>query len=307
VLTLGGTGTASITLNGAISDGSGAGGHLGLQVSGFGMTTLLGTNTYTGGTNVFSRAMGSSLSLASPDSLPTFTGLTIGGISMVNAVAHASNVSGSAQNNLFVSSLTLAGQTGNWTGKLDLANNDMVIRNGNLAQLANQVAQGFHNGAWNGSGGISSTTAASNSTHLTALGVIQNSTNQSGGTLLMSSFDGQTMFNSDVIVKYTYYGDANLDGKVDGSDYSLIDNGYLKHLAGWYNGDFNYDGIVNGSDYTLIDNAFNRQATGITSQIANPTAQFSVVPEPSTISIVSLTQFGAMARMGRRRKRASIQ
>ena len=63
-------------------------------------------------------------------------------------------------------------------------------------------------------------------------------------------------------MKYTYYGDANLDGKVDASDYSLIDNGYLNHLTGWYNGDFNYDGVINGSDYTLIDNAFNMQGCG---------------------------------------------
>ena len=32
----------------------------------------------------------------------------------------------------------------------------------------------------------------------------------------------------DVLLKYIYYGDANLDGEVDGSDYSLIDNGYLE-------------------------------------------------------------------------------
>jgi len=54
-----------------------------------------------------------------------------------------------------------------------------------------------------------------------------------------------------VLVKYTYYGDANLDGQVDGSDYSLIDNGYLNHLTGWYNGVFNYGAVIDGSDYTV--------------------------------------------------------
>ena len=62
-----------------------------------------------------------------------------------------------------------------------------------------------------------------------------------------------------MLVRYTYYGDANLDGKVDGGDYSRIDNGYLQQLTGWYNGDFNYDNAIDGSDYTLIDNAFNTQ------------------------------------------------
>jgi hypothetical protein len=81
---------------------------------------------------------------------------------------------------------------------------------------------------------------------------MQNST----GTL----FDNQNINPGDILVKYTYVGDANLDGKVDASDYSRIDNGYLNQLTGWANGDFNYDGVVNGSDYTLIDNAFNMQA-----------------------------------------------
>ena len=66
-----------------------------------------------------------------------------------------------------------------------------------------------------------------------------------------------------MLVRYTFYGDANLDGHVDGSDYSLIDNGALLHLTGWQNGDFNYDGVINGSDYTLIDNAYNTQGTAI--------------------------------------------
>lgn len=99
---------------------------------------------------------------------------------------------------------------------------------------------------------------------------------------------------SDLLIKYTYYGDANLDGKVDGSDYSLIDNGYLHHLTGWYNGDFNYDGIVNGSDYALIDNSFNTQGASLASGVASPDVQrtteiagmISAVPEPSMLMLL---------------------
>jgi hypothetical protein len=69
-------------------------------------------------------------------------------------------------------------------------------------------------------------------------------------------------------VKYTYYGDANLDGQVDGSDYTKIDNGFNNHLTGWLNGDFNYDSAVDGSDYTLIDNAFNQQGASAAAVIA---------------------------------------
>ena len=93
--------------------------------------------------------------------------------------------------------------------------------------------------------------------HLTALGILLNNTG--GSTPIYSSFDGQTAVSTDVLVKTTVYGDANLDGHVDASDYSDIDNGYLTNATGWSNGDFNYDGTINGSDYTLIDNAFNMQ------------------------------------------------
>ena len=54
-------------------------------------------------------------------------------------------------------------------------------------------------------------------------------------------------------MKYTYYGDANLDGAVDGADYQQIDNGFGGGLTGWSNGDFNYDGVdlVLPADNTL--------------------------------------------------------
>jgi hypothetical protein len=157
-----------------------------------------------------------------------------------------------------------------------------------LTDLISQVRQGYNGGAWNGTTGITSSAAASDTTHLTAVGIIQN--NQGGSPIYSSSnpFEGQSPGASDVLLKYTYYGDANLDGKVDGSDYSLIDNGYLKGLTGWFNGDFNYDGVVNGSDYTLIDNAFNAQGSQFTSQIAQTTAELAAHPVPEPASLVFL-------------------
>jgi hypothetical protein len=158
--------------------------------------------------------------------------------------------------------LTLAGTTGAWTGELDMGCNDLDVQSGNLATITNQIAQGFNGGTWNNSGGICSAAAAADSTHLTALGSIKN--NQTGSAIFSSSnkFDQFCAPGvGDILVKYTYYGDADLSGAVDGSDYTLIDNGYNNHLTGWLNGDFNYDGTIDGSDYTLIDAAFSGQGS----------------------------------------------
>jgi subtilase family serine protease len=161
-------------------------------------------------------------------------------------------------------SLSLAGSSGAWTGLIDLSNNDLDVTTASLSDLTSQIAQAYATGT----AGITSSAGIADATHLTTLGVIQN-----GG--------------GDVLVKYTYFGDANTNGTVDSTDYTLIDNGYLQHLAGWGNGDFNYDGTINGSDYTLIDNAFNQQGASLAAQIA------PAVSKAAAASVFSQTQLAA--------------
>ncbi len=295
---------------GTLTVASSLGGGNNLLISGNGTTTgtviLAAANSYSGGsTNVSS----GTLVFAAAGALPLDTGLTIAAGAEAIAATHASGLTGAAKNSVFASALTIAGTTNAWTGTLDLTNNDLDVQNGNLSTITNQVAEGYNRGNWNGSGGIVSSAAAADTTHLTALGVIQNSFNQSSGTTLYTSFDGQNVASSDVLVKYTYYGDTNLDGQVDGTDYSRIDNGYLNSLTGWINGDFNYDGVINGSDYTLIDNAYNTQGANIASEITGPsaiaTAQIagvtatSAVPEPTELGLLGMA---GIRLLGRRRR-----
>ena len=214
----------------------------------------------------------------------------------VNAVAISNH-----SNRQFVvtAGISFAGGTNAWLGTLDLADNDLDIQTGSMATITNQVKEGYNGGRWNGSGGIVSSSAAADPTHLTALGVIQN--NQSGSALYTASnhFDGTTPGPGDILIKFTWYGDANLDGKVDGSDYARIDNGCLNKLTGWYNGDFNYDGIVNGSDYALIDNSFNTQGARLSASVASPTAQIagtSTVPEPVCLGVLALASTALLSR-----------
>ncbi len=199
---------------------------------------------------------------------------------------------------LVVSALNFAGSSAGWQGMLDLNANDMIVHNGNLANITSQIAEAINGGI----AGIRTSAA----TATTTLGVELNA--DSNGNPLFSTFDGQSVSNTDVLVKYTYFGDANLDGVVNGSDYTLIDNGFNNQLTGWQNGDFNYDGVVNGDDYTLIDNGFNNQGASLAADpqamIAADTAQIAAgssataVPEPA----LGLMLLSAATLMVRRRR-----
>ncbi len=232
------------------------------------------------------------------------------GLTVERSFNSAGSVSAQLLGNTIVPSLTLSGGA-----TLDVSSHDLVVTHGSFSTINSQVSASFNSGRWNGSGVISSSAAAGDTSHLTALGVISNDDGSGnplyGSGTALGLFGGLNPAVDAVLVKYTYYGDANLDGKVDGSDYSRIDNGYENQLTGWYNGDFNYDGVINGSDYTLIDNAFNTQGASLADEIdgsllAVPTAEISgsasvsAVPEPATLGLLS---FGSLALLGRRRRR----
>jgi hypothetical protein len=200
---------------------------------------------------------------------------------------------------LVADSLSLSG-----SGSLDLGGNDLVVHNGNLTEITAALKSGFNQGSgyWNGVG-IRSSAAAADSSFLTTLGTATD----------LSSFDGGSVSPADVLVKYTYYGDADLSGKVDGTDYSMIDVGFNSQtsgtsLSGWQNGDFNYDGKIDGSDYSLIDNAFNLQGSnGLAAPmnlIAADTSEIAgaagAVPEPGSLMLLGMGAVGLLSR--RRRK-----
>src|SRR4051812_20474166 len=70
-----------------------------------------------------------------------------------------------------------------------------------------------------------------------------------------ATWNGRVVDASSVLVKYTYAGDADLNGKMDGDDYFILDS----HVAqagsafGWFNGDLDLNGKINGDDYFLLD------------------------------------------------------
>jgi hypothetical protein len=230
------------------------------------------------------------------------SGLNVAGgtVTLDSAALHANHTL------LIANNVSLSG-----TGNIDLGSNDMIIQGGNVTAVTNLVKAGLAGTA--GVPSIVSTAAANDPSHLTTIGVIVNGTHYTSA----NPFDGVTGVApgaTDVLVKDTYYGDANLSGTVDSADYTAIDNGFLAggSLTGWANGDFNYDGVINGSDYTLIDNAFNTQGASLAA-VVSPTASIAAeiapgggaaataVPEPTALGLLGV---GVGSLLGRRRRRA---
>jgi hypothetical protein len=84
----------------------------------------------------------------------------------------------------------------------------------------------------------------------------------------------------------TEYGDANLDGAVDGLDYGEWSAHYQMAGAGWREGDFNGDGIADGLDYNIWSLYYQGGAG-------------AQAPEPAAVSLLAI---GALALLLRRRK-----
>lgn len=177
------------------------------------------------------------------------------------------------------------------TGTFDLANNALIVRTTSFATINGYVTSGFAGGAWNGFG-INSSVAAVGA-FPTAIGCVDNT------TLAAATFFGIAVGADDVLSRFTYYGDANLDGLVDNTDYAFTDAGFGTLNNGWVLGDYNYDGVVDNTDYAFIDAGFGGQGAPLGASFSEPAASVGVVPEPGAFALVAL---GALGLLNRRRR-----
>jgi T5SS/PEP-CTERM-associated repeat protein len=107
----------------------------------------------------------------------------------------------------------------------------------------------------------------------------------------LTEFGGIAVDDTAVLAKFTYVGDANLDGQVDALDYERVDLAIGNSgVFGTAQGDLNYDGIVDALDYEQID-------LNIGNGVGSPLGGV-FIPEPASLSLVAV---GA-ALMGRRRR-----
>jgi len=198
------------------------------------------------------------------------TGTGINTLNFANGQTISSlTVPATGQLNLPAGGKVLKLKTLSIAGALNISDNDLLIQSdaANWQNILNSitalVASGRNGGAWNGIG-INSATAAANAKRATGLAAIAN--RSTGGAPLYSDFDGQSVDENSILVKYTWSGDANADGQLNADDYAAIDAGFAAHSTGYGNGDFNYSGgAPNADDYFVIDLAYSNQDAPLSS------------------------------------------
>ena len=181
---------------------------------------------------------------------------------------------------------SLAVTEGTGGGLLDLGAGQVSVAIGGIsaADLRADIIAGRNGGGWNGTTGITSSTAAA-----------------AGGTRAVGYL---VAGDGSATVSFAAPGDTNLNGSVDVFDLVAV-NSAGKYGTGtaavWSQGDFNYDGVTNVFDLVSINSA---GAYGQGNYFpATPTSIGSVaaVPEPGTLGLVAA---GLAALAVSRRRRA---
>ena len=180
-------------------------------------------------------------------------------------------------------------------GRLDLGAGQVVIAAGGIsaADLRADIIAGRNGGAWNGTAGIISSTAAT-----------------SGGTRAVGyvvAGDGAAT------VSFAAAGDVDLSGQVNVFDLVSI-NSSGKYGTGqasvWNQGDFNYDGVTNVFDLVGINTAaiYGQGNYFPATPSVSGTGSVAAVPEPGALGLVGggiAIAAAALRSLGRPRRRAS--
>ena len=210
----------------------------------------------------------------------------------INAGTVAIAPSGTAAGASIVGALSIAGDA-TPTARLDLADNAAIIDYAGTSPaalvreqiIAGRGGAGFGK-SWNGQGITSSTAAAANTTDPESRSVAyaENSALPLG---LYTTFHGQGVDDTSVLVALARTGDANLDGLVNDDDITIIGVTYAPGVPqpSWALGDFDYNGFVDDDDVTLLGAFYDPGATPLIAPLAEPgpnASSVAAVPEPST-------------------------
>jgi hypothetical protein len=194
-----------------------------------------------------------------------------------------------------IRSLTIsAGAVDIQSGKVVIANKTLA---GGMAAVRTQIASAYAGGAWTGAG-LTSTAAAADfaangGSAKFGVGYVNNADPAAGAK---TTWQGRAVDSNSLLIQYTYYGDANLDGQVNLTDFGILKLNYGTG-SHWYQADFNYDGTVNLFDFGKLKLAYG--ATPLAAAAAT-----GAVPEPSSLALLAAAALLGGAAVWRRRRAA---
>ncbi len=274
-----GNAAADVVVSAPLTDGS-------IEKTDNGILLLTGRNSFSAAT-----IDAGILIAGDPGALPTGVAVAI---QPTGTLQLSPNVGG--QN---LSSLTIS--TG---GQFDISNNHFILTYSSsdpLSTIAGYIKSGYNNGGWNGLGIISSAAAA----------------NHAYGVGYADGKDGVVagLSSGQIEVKYTLLGDANLDGTVNGSDFSILAANFGKGVTNWDQGNFLFSSSVNGADFSALAANFGQGDSGADAQVtaadwsalnafAAANGLSLAVPEPAS---AGLLLFSTLAVLKRRRRITSTE
>jgi len=196
-------------------------------------------------------------------------------------------------------------------GILDISNEHLFLSYGSsdpISTIYSYLKAGYAGGTWAGSTGITSFTAAA-----------------SGGRYGVGFADGRDgvvagLSSGQIELKYTLLGDANLDGTVNGTDFSILAANFGLGVTNWDQGDFLYGSSVNGSDFSALAGNFGQGDSGADASIsagdiaaldafaaANGLAVpvIASVPEPGAMGLVVAAGFVVLRKRRIRQRKQS--
>jgi autotransporter-associated beta strand protein len=270
-LTLTGTSAGANTIAGKLNNA----GNLSVTKSGAGQWILNGANDYTGTTTV----SGGTLVAGNAAAFGTGTlNVTAGRAQLANGFAVA----------MIKPAVTIGD-----AGSVDIGNNDLVIDYPD--------------------GGPNPTLVEEVRGHLLAGRLLSSSAGTPPGSrvgygdnfvLQKTEFGGIPVNNDMLLIKFTYAGDADLNGQVDVADLGALASNW-QTSAPWTSGDFDYSGFVDVADLGLL--ASNWQSgvgsplgPSLQEALASAGLGHVVVPEPASGALVGT---GMLLALRRRRSR----
>jgi hypothetical protein len=160
---------------------------------------------------------------------------------------------------------------------LDLTNNSAIVDyTGSVGTLVDDTRQHL----------LAGRLTSSSATTTRGLGYADNATLDA----VKASFGGQSVDASSLLIKYTYFGDTDLDGDVDVGDLGKLATAWQTANT-WANGDFDYNNSVDVNDLGLLATNW-QQGVGsplgpsLSEALASLGLPSAAVPEPTTMGLL---------------------